>query len=191
MPRDKEVRLLAAEITVGLLGVAPGTSIVIGLLPETSKRAMRRLFGADRADSLQLLVQNTLDEIVHEILSALNAEPGSHEYGATYSAISDFRVSLSRTPLDSKLMVESLSDRNQLVDAIRKNCPEEHQERASKLRRRVFTEVLERVCEGILALAPQVPSIQSAVAVETLKRIVEIQEHVFQSEGCPEPKGGN
>ena len=175
MATHEEIRKLAAEVAISLLSITPGTKTVMSILPHTSKRTIRKLFGADRSATLEALIEQTLDTIASEILTTLNAKPGSHEYGATFQAIEDFRASLSKTPLDSHLIVESLTDPTIFEKAIRANCPAEHEKWASALRRQTYDHVLRRFSAAIMALAPQVPTVQTAVAIETYKYVSEIR----------------
>jgi hypothetical protein len=166
---------IAAEITVGLLSITPGASTIVKLLPDTTKRTVRAAFGVEEAGSLKRAVHQALNAVTDDILAKLQAKPGSHEYGATFSAILDFRDALAVTKLDARLIATALAEPKLLEDAIRRNCPTEHAKSASELRRKVFKTVIERFTLAILAIAPQVPSVCLAVAVETYRQVRELR----------------
>jgi hypothetical protein len=189
MTDQNVLRELASEIAISLLCVAPGPGTIVQLLPDTSRRAIRKLFGADRTATLEGLIQSTLQRTTDDILAAVRAEPKSDEYGATFSAIQDFKDSLSRTKLTSNLLVAALAEPAVLENAIRENCPQEHKAWASRLRRTSYDLVLQRFTAAILAVAPQVPTVQTAVAIETYRQVVELRSR-WDKERDSEKRGG-
>ena len=158
---------IAAEITVSLLSITPGASTVFKLLPDTMQRTVDAAFGRDNTKTLEAVVHQTLKEVTDHLVAKLKADPGSEEYGTVLSAVSDFRRALAATPLDARLVAKALATPELLTDAIRANCPMEHAKWASKQRRHVFLIVLESFTSAILAIAPQVPTVRVALAVET------------------------
>lgn len=103
MGAPKEVRELAAEITLSLISITPGMSHLSKLLPEKTKKAVRAAYGVEKADTLEKAVEQTLEVVTADILGEIKAEPGTHEYGAPYSAITDFHEALKATRLDGRL----------------------------------------------------------------------------------------
>jgi hypothetical protein len=170
-----ELRELASEVTLSLLAITPGVSVVSKLIPKTFEKHVKAIYGVDRVSSLETAFRMALDAATSAVLDDLGAKPGSHEYGATHSAVADFRLALSETPLDVSLIASSLVDPVKLADAIRAHCPAEHRKWASDLRRKTFERILEAFCGAILAMAPQVPTVSTALAIETLRQISEIR----------------
>ena len=171
MNRKRVMRELAAEVVTSLLSMTPGVKAVTALLPTTSTRFVQQLFGVEKGNALEDVVAQTLDELTEEVLNDLKATPGSHEYGATFSAIEDFRVSLAATELTPSLILDALIEPRLLEATITANCPEEHRRWASDLRRSTFDEVTRRFAALVLSLAPQVPSVQAAMQVEILREL--------------------
>ena len=171
MTNENVISELAAEITVSLLSIAPGTGTIIDLLPNTSKKVICKLFGAKQAGTLKSLIETTLHSITKRILSQRNAKRGTHEYGATFQGIEDFKASLRATRLDTKLLIQALTDPSVLRSLLFDNTPEEHQKWASDLRRETYSDILDEFTIAIINLAPQVPVVQAAIAVETLRQL--------------------
>ena len=135
MAERSVLRELAAEITISLLSIAPGTDVIGKLLPDTVKKSVRATFGVEKADTLEKAIDQALNSATDSILGSLRAGPESHEHGATFSAIHDFQLALSNTKLDARMIATALIESEVLEMAIANNCPLEHQKWASELRR--------------------------------------------------------
>jgi len=175
MVDDKVIRELAAEVTTGLLSILPGTSVAMKMLPDSSKRLVKKMFGVKKSASLEASIEEILGQVAKELLAHIGAERGSHEFGATYSGIEDFKASLSKTPLDAKLILDGLADPSIFIARLQQNCPEEHRKWASDLRRKIYGVVLHRFTAALLAIAPQIETVRTAMMVETYRLVAEQQ----------------